>query len=110
MYESKFDSYLLDFYLPPHFFSRHARISFAFQEVCNIHVGQAGVQLGNAIWELYCLEHGIMPNGMMAQRMGRDSGMTTVFYPTGAGQMVPRAVFVDLEPTPIGELVLNRKP
>ena len=73
------------------------------QEVVNVHVGQAGVQLGNAVWELYCLEHGIMPNGMLAQRMGKDSGVSTVFYPTGGGQMVPRTVFVDLEPTPIGK-------
>jgi tubulin alpha len=34
------------------------------QPVC-IHVGQAGVQMGNACWELYCLEHGIQPDGQM---------------------------------------------
>ena len=27
--------------------------------------GQAGTQMGNACWELYCLEHGIQPDGMM---------------------------------------------
>ena len=26
---------------------------------------QAGCQMGNACWELYCLEHGIQPDGMM---------------------------------------------
>uniref|UniRef100_A0A8C3TAM4 Tubulin/FtsZ GTPase domain-containing protein n=1 Tax=Chelydra serpentina TaxID=8475 RepID=A0A8C3TAM4_CHESE len=31
----------------------------------SIHVGQAGVQIGNACWELYCLEHGIQPDGQM---------------------------------------------
>ena len=30
--------------------------------VC-IHIGQAGLQGGNACWELFCLEHGIQPNG-----------------------------------------------
>lgn len=30
------------------------------REVISIHVGQAGVQIGNSCWELYCLEHGIM--------------------------------------------------
>ena len=25
------------------------------REVISIHVGQAGVQMGNACWELYCL-------------------------------------------------------
>jgi tubulin alpha len=28
-----------------------------------VHVGQAGCQIGNACWELYCLEHGIEFNG-----------------------------------------------
>ena len=27
--------------------------------------GQAGVQMGNACWELYCLEHGIHPDGQL---------------------------------------------
>lgn len=29
------------------------------REVISIHIGQAGIQTGNACWELYCLEHGI---------------------------------------------------
>ena len=28
-------------------------------------LGQAGIQAGNACWELYCLEHGIQPDGQM---------------------------------------------
>ena len=30
-----------------------------------IHIGQAGVQIGNACWELFCLEHGIQPDGQV---------------------------------------------
>lgn len=29
------------------------------REVISLHVGQAGCQIGNACWELYCIEHGI---------------------------------------------------
>jgi hypothetical protein len=29
------------------------------RECISIHIGQAGIQVGNAAWELYCLEHGI---------------------------------------------------
>jgi len=29
------------------------------RECISVHVGQAGVQMGNACWELYCMEHGI---------------------------------------------------
>ena len=35
------------------------------RECLSIHVGQAGVQIGNSCWELYCLEHGIAPDGCM---------------------------------------------
>ena len=34
-------------------------IIFPQRECISIHVGQAGCQIGNACWELYCLEHGI---------------------------------------------------
>ncbi|EJD75589.1 hypothetical protein LOAG_17302 [Loa loa] len=34
-------------------------MSHSTREVISIHIGQAGVQIGNACWELYCLEHGI---------------------------------------------------
>ncbi|VDO22527.1 unnamed protein product [Haemonchus placei] len=36
------------------------------REIVSLHVGQAGVQIGNACWELYCLEHGIQPDGLMS--------------------------------------------
>ena len=31
------------------------------RECISVHVGQAGGQMGNACWELYCMEHGIQP-------------------------------------------------
>uniref|UniRef100_A0A914UYV8 Tubulin/FtsZ GTPase domain-containing protein n=1 Tax=Plectus sambesii TaxID=2011161 RepID=A0A914UYV8_9BILA len=75
------------------------------REVISIHVGQAGVQIGNACWELYCLEHGIQPDGRFNPDQDKsDSSFTTFFSDTGAGQHVPRAIFVDLEPTVIDEV------
>ncbi|KAJ0408903.1 hypothetical protein ATCC90586_005940 [Pythium insidiosum] len=35
------------------------------REVISVHLGQGGIQVGNACWELYCLEHGIQPDGQM---------------------------------------------
>merc|ERR1712028_310560 len=35
------------------------------RECISIHIGQGGCQTGNACWELYCLEHGIQPDGQM---------------------------------------------
>ena len=37
------------------------------REVISVHVGQAGAQIGNSCWELYCLEHGIQPDGTMKE-------------------------------------------
>ncbi|GAB2212097.1 hypothetical protein Droror1_Dr00025443, partial [Drosera rotundifolia] len=33
------------------------------REIISIHIGQVGIQVGNSCWELYCLEHGIQPDG-----------------------------------------------
>ena len=38
------------------------------REVISIHIGQAGIQTGNACWELYCLEHGIQPECVPSRR------------------------------------------
>ncbi|KAK6043859.1 hypothetical protein COOONC_18636 [Cooperia oncophora] len=75
------------------------------REVISIHVGQAGVQMGNACWELYCLEHGIQPDGIMPEddSLGiEDDSYNTFFAETMSGKHVPRAIMIDLEPTPIG--------
>lgn len=85
----------------------HNEIYAFFQRECiSIHVGQAGCQMGNACWELYCLEHGIGPDGTMPsdKMLGSgDDSFNTFFNETGSGKHVPRAVFVDLEPSVVGE-------
>jgi tubulin alpha len=86
------------------------------REVLSIHVGQAGVQIGNACWELYCLEHGFNEEGMKvsdvsteetdtsAKRRDDNSSSGTFFTETDSGKHVPRAIFVDLEPTVVDEV------
>ena len=44
------------------------------RECLSVHVGQAGVQIGNACWELYCLEHGIAPDGTMPAASAAEVG------------------------------------
>ncbi|GMT37546.1 hypothetical protein PFISCL1PPCAC_28843, partial [Pristionchus fissidentatus] len=66
------------------------------REIVSLHVGQAGCQIGNACWELYCLEHGIQPDGTMPsdKTVGvEDSSYNTFFAETQSGKHVPRAVF-----------------
>jgi len=77
------------------------------REVLSVHVGQAGCQIGNSCWELYCLEHGIHPDGTMkndpSPGQATDS-YSTFFSETSSGQHVPRAIFADLEPTVVDEI------
>lgn len=71
------------------------------REVLSVHIGQAGVQLGASCWELYCLEHGINPDGTF-KPISADSKDSNVFFQeTGRGKYVPRTVMVDLEPSVI---------
>jgi len=77
------------------------------REIISIHIGQAGVQTGNACWELYCLEHGIQPDGTMPSdtSVGKETdSFNTIFSETNSGKHVPRCVYVDLEPTVIDEV------
>ncbi|GBG33025.1 Tubulin alpha chain [Hondaea fermentalgiana] len=79
------------------------------REVLLIHLGQAGCQIGNACWELFCLEHGIQPDGQKPSCSQEadgnvDDSFNTFFSETGAGKYVPRCVMVDLEPTVVDEV------
>uniref|UniRef100_A0A8C6T1G7 Tubulin/FtsZ 2-layer sandwich domain-containing protein n=1 Tax=Neogobius melanostomus TaxID=47308 RepID=A0A8C6T1G7_9GOBI len=76
-------------------------------ECISLHVGQAGVQIGNSCWELYCLEHGIQRDGQMPSQSVHsldDMSLHTFFSETGTGKQVPRGVLVDLEPTVVDEI------
>ncbi|XP_032077720.1 tubulin alpha-4 chain-like [Thamnophis elegans] len=76
------------------------------RECISVHVGQAGVQIGNACWELFCLEHGIQPDGTFAEnnKFNNDDSFATFFRETGTGKHVPRAIMVDLEQTVVDEV------
>lgn len=79
-----------------------------FQRECiSLHIGQAGVQIGNACWELYCLEHGILADGRMndSSTVGPEESFTTFFSETVSGKFVPRSIFIDLEPTVVGKFL-----
>ncbi|XP_044580613.1 tubulin alpha chain-like [Cotesia glomerata] len=74
-------------------------------EILTIFVGQSGVQVGNACWELFCLEHGIKPDGFMVQGYDTDdNSYQTFFSPSQACKLTPRSIMIDLEPTVIDEV------
>ena len=75
------------------------------REVISLHVGQAGVQVGSDCWELYCNEHGIKPDGTLNEGSKDENGsFSTFFSEAGSGKYVPRALFVDLEPSVVNEV------
>ncbi|XP_037938897.1 tubulin alpha-8 chain-like [Teleopsis dalmanni] len=76
------------------------------REVLSLHIGQAGCQIGSACWELYCLEHAIQPDGMIPSDKSAacDESFGTFFNHTSAGKYIPRAIFIDLEPSVIDEV------
>merc|ERR1719397_510005 len=94
--------------IAPSIFSICISQAINMRECISVHVGQAGVQMGNACWELYCMEHGIQPDGQLPSDKqagsGADDSFSTFFSETGAGKHVPRAVFLDLEPSVIDEI------
>ena len=77
------------------------------REIISIHVGQAGIQLGNSCWELFCLEHGIQPNGLIPSDKvieGENNTFNTFFSENKDGKHIPRAILLDLESTVIDEV------
>uniref|UniRef100_A0A0N4ZTZ7 Tubulin alpha chain n=1 Tax=Parastrongyloides trichosuri TaxID=131310 RepID=A0A0N4ZTZ7_PARTI len=77
------------------------------REVISIHIGQAGAQIGNSCWELYCLEHGIGKDGLMDDEVKasiKSFSFNNFFSESSRGKYVPRAIYIDLEPTVLDEI------
>jgi len=74
------------------------------REVLSISVGQAGIQLGNAVWTQYSAEHKIKSDGRLEDEERKDMYFTTFYEETGTGQFVPRQITVDLEPTVVDDV------
>lgn len=65
------------------------------REIISLHIGQAGIQIGNSCWELYCKEHNINSDGTSN---GIDDCSGSFFTETSSGTYVPRTLMIDLEP------------
>jgi tubulin alpha len=74
------------------------------REVLSLHIGQAGVQIGEACWELFTLEHGLNGDGTLMPGTKIDDNMKTFFSDTKSGKVVPRALFVDFEQSVIDRI------
>ena len=71
-------------------------------EVICIHVGGTGVKLGQSVFDLLSVEHGIDRSGELIQK---PSECTKRFFNVNSEQKYqPRAVFVDLDPKELDEM------
>uniref|UniRef100_A0A182PE08 Tubulin alpha chain n=1 Tax=Anopheles epiroticus TaxID=199890 RepID=A0A182PE08_9DIPT len=59
--------------------------------------------MASACWELYCLEHGIYPDGMFCDCSIYED-CSAFFSCDRAGQCVPRVLLVDMEPSVVDEI------
>ncbi|PAA47215.1 hypothetical protein BOX15_Mlig018576g1, partial [Macrostomum lignano] len=69
-----------------------------------LHVGQAGVQIGNAIWELLCLEHNVQKSGLAKPDCPSNGFYDAMFLRNQNGHFMPRSIFLDTDPTCIDEI------
>ena len=76
------------------------------KEIISLHVGQAGVHMGYALWELMTAEHYIKVDGTAAQDADKEELLLSspCFQHTAKGKFVPRTVIIDLDPMPIEEI------
>ncbi|VDM33282.1 unnamed protein product [Hydatigera taeniaeformis] len=78
-------------------------------QIINVFVGQCGSQMSSAFWELFCIEHGIDPEGCPVFWEGQsgddlDEGRDVFFEETESGGFSPRTVIMDTEPLVIDEI------
>ena len=74
------------------------------REIICIHIGQGGIQLGNACWELFCLEHGISPEGTLQSPKETANDAYQVFFEENKlGKHIPRNIYIDLDEDIINE-------
>jgi len=73
------------------------------REVINIHIGQAGVQMGDSLWDMLGKEHGVNWDGTINNKSSWDIG-DECFYSPVEDRMIPRMIFIDLDPMVIDEI------
>lgn len=63
-------------------------------------MGQAGIQIGESCWDLFCHEHNVQMDGTQDPKLPQlNENISAFFYESKVGHYTPRAVFVDTEPS-----------
>uniref|UniRef100_A0A1I8HCU4 Tubulin domain-containing protein n=1 Tax=Macrostomum lignano TaxID=282301 RepID=A0A1I8HCU4_9PLAT len=75
-----------------------------YPQTVSVHIGQAGCQLGHAVWELYCLEHGVQADGRAGPWKACARETAESAFSRNGNRFTPRAVMCDTDPTVIDEV------
>ena len=73
------------------------------REIIFLHVGQAGIELGNAMWELFSIENGIGFN-YIRENIGNDDPTRKIFTEAKNGNFYANSIFIDSDPTNIDKI------
>eukprot|EP01084_Bolivina_argentea_P020820 38678_1 len=73
------------------------------REILTISIGQAGIQLGEAVWQQYCVEHKIDTIGSKIREIKEDNSYLCLFEQTRSGH-VSRNLMIDSEPNVIDNI------
>lgn len=68
------------------------------EEIISICIGQAGIQTGTSVWELFGKEHDIDYNGVVNPKSDIDQSPNIMYFETSLGTWVPRCIFIDTNP------------
>ena len=49
------------------------------QEVFHLHIGSAGIEIGNLSWQLYCLEHNLNADGCSQSESNLNCSSSMLF-------------------------------
>eukprot|EP01084_Bolivina_argentea_P308918 534273_1 len=80
-------------------------------EIVNINIGQAGIQLGESVWQQYCAEHNIDISGNLScyvKQIPDDTSYLCLFEQTKTHKYVARNLMIDLEPNVIDDIRCSR--
>ncbi|CAI2369658.1 unnamed protein product [Moneuplotes crassus] len=72
------------------------------KDIISFHVGNAGQQIGDSTWQLFCIEHGIQPDATRVYErpyQGEQDFFHSFFTEHPDQTYSPKAVFVDSEPS-----------
>eukprot|EP01084_Bolivina_argentea_P301164 519500_1 len=83
------------------------------REILSISIGQAGIQLGQKLWQHYCVEHNIDSHGALygsRTETIEDQSFKRFFEETNTDyrRYVPRNLMIDLEPNVIDDVLASK--